>query len=169
MRACVGPAPCAQEQPDSAPAGSKAVHAFALGSIALCTILLIAPAPYHRIVFAGEVTRTLCDLGSRLIMVATLALTIGLAADIVVIAKIAHSVTAGLAAAAACIVLVALSHISLCARLLAGGASHAPSRRTPPSAGDSPSHYALQRCWNLTVHRFVSPITDPCVTDFRQA
>jgi hypothetical protein len=46
-------------------------------------------------------------------MVATLALAIGLAADIVVIAKIAHSVTAGLAAAAAaCTVLVALWHIS---------------------------------------------------------
>jgi hypothetical protein len=99
---------------ESLPSLSKGVHALALGAIALCTILLIAPAAYHRIVYAGEASREFYDLGGGFIMAATLALAIGLSADVyVVIAKIAHSGAVGLAAAGTALAaLLGLWHIS---------------------------------------------------------
>jgi hypothetical protein len=95
------------------PQSSKVVHAAALGLVALCAILLMAPAAYHRIVYGGEPSEEFYDLGSRFITAATMVLGLGLAADVyVVITKIAESEAAGLAAAAAAlIVLVVLWHV----------------------------------------------------------
>jgi len=80
----------------------------------LAIILLMAPAAYHRIVYAGEASQRFHDLGSRFLMIATLTLALGLATDIyVVITKIAASTLGGLfAGAGSFIVLVGLWHIS---------------------------------------------------------
>jgi hypothetical protein len=93
---------------------SKGVHALALAAIAVCTILLMAPAAYHRMVYSGEASREFYDLGSRFIMAATLALALGLSADIyVVIAKIVHSGAMGFVAAVAVLAtLLGLWHVS---------------------------------------------------------
>jgi len=56
----------------------------------------MAPAPYHRIVFAGENTEDMYRVGSTLVTGATLPLGLGLAGDVyVVIAKITGSFAIG--------------------------------------------------------------------------
>ena len=93
---------------------SKVAHALALALVALSTILLMAPAAYHRIVYSGEASETFYDLGGKFIMSATLTLALGLAFDVfVVIGKITHSLFLGLAAAMLSLIfLLALWHIS---------------------------------------------------------
>lgn len=82
------------ELPDAA----KYLHASALGLVALAVILLMMPAAYHRIVYAGEDSATFLRLGSRLVTAATVPLAFGLAADtIVTIEKMLGSQIAGLA------------------------------------------------------------------------
>ena len=82
---------------ENLPTVSKAVHALALGLIAISTILLMAPAAYHRIAYNGEASEHVLALGGRLLMSATLALALGLATDAyVVIAKISDSQLLGL-------------------------------------------------------------------------
>jgi hypothetical protein len=71
--------------------------------VALAVMLLMATAPYHRIVYAGEDTEDMYRVGSMLVNGETLPLALGLAGDVfVVIAKIAGSyairITAGSAA-----------------------------------------------------------------------
>jgi Family of unknown function (DUF6328) len=99
---------------DKLPGLSKATHAVALGLVALCTILLITPASYHRLVYGGEESGEFLKLGGRFVMAATVALALGLAADVyVVIAKIAVSQAIGIAAAAMSLgALVGLWHVS---------------------------------------------------------
>jgi uncharacterized protein DUF6328 len=95
------------------PTHSKATHAAALGLVAMSTILLMAPAAYHRIVYAGEASQRLHELGSRLIMAATISLALGLAADVyVVIAKIAGGIVGVSAALFAMVLLIGLWHLS---------------------------------------------------------
>jgi hypothetical protein len=93
---------------------SQEVHGAALASVALCTILLMAPAAYHRIVYQGEASEGFLLVGSRFLLAATGALAAGLAADaFVVMGKIADSNKAGLiAAVAAFIALTGLWHLS---------------------------------------------------------
>ena len=51
---------------------------------------MAAPAAYHRIAFSSEVTPQLLQLGNKIILAATLALALGLSADVyLVIARIA--------------------------------------------------------------------------------
>jgi Family of unknown function (DUF6328) len=79
------------------PAASKLVHAASLCLVALAVVLLMAPAPYHRIVYAGEDTQDMYRVGSALVTSATLPLALGLAGDVyVVIEKISGSVVAAL-------------------------------------------------------------------------
>jgi hypothetical protein len=81
------------------PATSRIAHAVSIGFVALAVMLLMAPAAYHRIVYAGEDSEGMHRTGSVLVTVATLPLAIGLAVDIfVVMAKIADSAAVGLAA-----------------------------------------------------------------------
>ena len=78
------------------PKPSIVVHAASLFLVALAVMMLMAPAPYHRIVYAGEDTQDMYRVGSALITGATLPLGLGLAGDIyVVIAKISGSFAIG--------------------------------------------------------------------------
>jgi uncharacterized protein DUF6328 len=87
---------------------SKIVHAASLFLVALAVVMLMAPAPYHRIVYAGEDTADLHRVGSALITAATLPLGLGLAGDVyVVIAKIAGSALIGVVSGASTFALLA--------------------------------------------------------------
>jgi Family of unknown function (DUF6328) len=99
---------------DKLPGASKATHALALGLVALSTILLMTPAAYHRIVYGGEESDEFLRLGSGFVMAATVALALGLTADVyVVIGKIAGSQTTGMVAAAVSLAaLLGLWHVS---------------------------------------------------------
>jgi hypothetical protein len=99
---------------DKLPGASKATHALALGLVALSTILLMTPAAYHRIVYGGEESDEFLRLGSAFVMAATVALALGLTADVyVVIGKIAGSQTTGMVAAAVSLAaLLGLWHVS---------------------------------------------------------
>ena len=94
------------------PASSRVIHAASLGCMTVAVILLIAPAAYHCIVFAGQDTEEVHRIGSRFITGATIPLALGLAGDIyVVFAKItASSVTALYVAAIALVFLVGFWH-----------------------------------------------------------
>ena len=91
---------------------SKIIHAASIFLVALAVVLLMAPAAYHRIVYAGEDTQDMHRVGSILVTVATVPLALGLAGDIyVVMAKIAGSPIAGLVAGVlGLIVLIGLWH-----------------------------------------------------------
>jgi len=66
------------------------VHAASLGLVAVAVILLMAPAAYHRIVYAGEDNPDMHRTGSILVTAATAPLAGGIAGDVyVVISKIA--------------------------------------------------------------------------------
>jgi hypothetical protein len=89
------------------PAASRHAHAISILLVALAIMLLMAPAAYHRIVYAGEDTAEMHRTGSILVTAATLPLALGLAGDIyVVMAKIGGSNTAGLVCAAAGLLLL---------------------------------------------------------------
>ncbi|HEU0154868.1 MAG TPA: DUF6328 family protein [Stellaceae bacterium] len=100
------------------PAVSRLTHAVCLCLVALSVILLMAPAAYHRIVFAGENTEEMHRVGSVMVTAATVPLAFGLAGDVyVVIARIAGSTTVGLASGAAALcLLVGLWHVFPVAR-----------------------------------------------------
>src|SRR5262249_5191971 len=92
---------------------SKAVHALALALVALCTILLMAPATYHRIAFSGEVTPQLLQLGNEFILAATLALAFGLSADVYLVSARIAGETVGRGTATLSLgMLVGLWHVS---------------------------------------------------------
>ena len=81
------------------PSASRIVHAASLLLVALAVVLLMTPAAYHRIVYAGEDTEDMHRVGSALVTAASAPLALGLAGDVyVVITKIAESPAAGLAA-----------------------------------------------------------------------
>jgi len=91
------------------PDGSKIVHAVSIGLVALSVMLLMAPAAYHRIVFAGEDSPAMHRVGSILITAATLPLALGLAGDVyVVIGKIVGPHTGVWAGALSLVLLLAL-------------------------------------------------------------
>jgi hypothetical protein len=98
---------------DRLPADSKLLHAVSLGLLALTTILLMAPAAYHRIVYAGEDAEEFHRTGSAMVTAATVPLAIGLGCDVhVVIAKIAGSPTIGaIVAATATLGFIGLWHV----------------------------------------------------------
>jgi hypothetical protein len=78
------------------PKASIVVHAASLFLVALAVMMLMAPTPYHRIVYAGEDTEDMYRVGSALVMGATLPLGLGLAGDVyVVVAKISGSFAIG--------------------------------------------------------------------------
>jgi hypothetical protein len=91
---------------------SQAMHALSLGLVALTVILLMAPAAYHRIVYAGEDAAEFHRTGSILVTVATVPLALGMSADLfVVMAKIAGIEAGGIIAALALVGFVALWHV----------------------------------------------------------
>jgi hypothetical protein len=90
------------------------VHGLALACIAAATMLLMAPAAYHRIVYGGEVSEDVYRLGGKLIMAGTFMLAIGLAADThVIVTKTTGNSMAGMTTAGVSFLLLAgLWHIS---------------------------------------------------------
>ena len=88
---------------------SKLAHAFALCSIALTIILLMAPAALHRITFSGQNTERFHRMGSAFVIAAAVPLAFGISADIyVAIAKALGSAPIGIAVACALAALLAV-------------------------------------------------------------
>jgi hypothetical protein len=92
---------------------SKIAHAASLFMVGLSVVLLIAPAAYHRIVYAGEDSQDMHRVGSALVTAATVPLALGLVGDVyVVITKIVGTPTAGLIAGSlALVVLIGFWHV----------------------------------------------------------
>jgi len=89
------------------PSASKITHAASLFLVALAVVLLMAPAAYHRIVYAGEDSQDMHRVGSVLVTAATIPLALGLVGDVyVVITKIVGSRTGGLIAGSLALVLL---------------------------------------------------------------
>jgi hypothetical protein len=73
------------------PAALKLVHLVSLSLIAISTILLLAPAPYHRIVERGEETESFYRVASKLTLSSLPPMAAGIAADFfVVVYKISN-------------------------------------------------------------------------------
>lgn len=66
----------------------KILHLASLTSIALCTILLIAPAAYHRIVYRGEDSEELHDFTSKALLWAMGFLGLGICGDFYIVARV---------------------------------------------------------------------------------
>ncbi len=64
----------------------KSVHGIALLLVCLSVLLLMSPAAYHRIVYAGEDSAQFHKVGSWLVTLSTIPLALGLAADVFVVA-----------------------------------------------------------------------------------
>jgi Family of unknown function (DUF6328) len=85
---------------DRLPVSSRYVHLASLGAIALTTVLLIAPAAYHRIVERGEDTPSFLRFASATLVASLVTLGLGMAGDLyVVVGKVTES--RGIAIAAA--------------------------------------------------------------------
>ena len=82
------------------PRSWQIVHFISLLATTIATVLLIAPAAYHRIHEAGEDTEHFHKVASRLLLMALVFLGPGMAGDLfVVIAKVTQSPgTAGICA-----------------------------------------------------------------------
>ena len=92
---------------------SKLVHLVALGLVALTVIWLMAPAAFHRIVYAGEDTPEFHALGTRFLLAASVTLALGISADlgVVVMKVVVSGMAGGIAAAVSLIVLAGLWHV----------------------------------------------------------
>jgi hypothetical protein len=67
------------------PESVKSIHGAALLFVALSIVLLMAPAAYHRLVYAGEDSEGFLRTGSRFVTLSTVPLALGLAADVYVV------------------------------------------------------------------------------------
>src|ERR1700756_4121765 len=94
------------------PVVSMIMHATTLVLVTLTVVLLMAPAAYHRIVYAGEASADMYRVGSALVTSATIPLALGLVGDTyVVMTKITASAGAAtVAAGAVFILLIGLWH-----------------------------------------------------------
>ena len=95
------------------PTASMIMHATSLFLVAFAVVLLMAPAAYHRIVYAGEDSEDMHRVGSVLVTAATVPLALGLAGDVyVVVTRIMGSPTVGLIAGSlALVLLIGLWHV----------------------------------------------------------
>jgi hypothetical protein len=85
---------------DKLPESSKYIHLTSLALMAISIILLMTPAPYHRIVERGEDTEHFQRFASRLVLWAMVPLALGLSGDFfVLVRKVSQSaLAAGVAA-----------------------------------------------------------------------
>jgi DMSO reductase anchor subunit len=72
---------------DKLPVSSRYVHLASLALVALSTILLIAPAAYHRLVEQGEETEHFHRFASRMVIAAMVPLSLGVSGDFFVVAR----------------------------------------------------------------------------------
>jgi hypothetical protein len=85
---------------ESLPGWVRVVHFVSLAFIALATIVLMAPAAYHRIVEQGEDTERFCTFASRMVLLALALLAPGFSLDLFVVLYRAGFPSAALAASA---------------------------------------------------------------------
>jgi hypothetical protein len=78
---------------DSLPPSSKYIHLISLALMALCIILLMSPAAYHRIVERGEDTEDMHRFASRMLLFAMVPLPLGISGDFYVVVKKAMNST----------------------------------------------------------------------------
>jgi hypothetical protein len=84
------------------PAGSKYLHLAALSLVAVAIVFLMLPAAYHRLVEEGEDTERLHSVASVSVIAAMVALALGVAGDLFVVArKVTESDAVALALTAA--------------------------------------------------------------------
>jgi hypothetical protein len=69
----------------SLPDALKRLHLISLAGIAISTMLLMAPAAYHRIVEGGESTEPVLKFTSRMLLAAMVFLALGIAGDVYVV------------------------------------------------------------------------------------
>jgi Family of unknown function (DUF6328) len=82
------------------PQTSRLVHGASLLAIAVCLVLLVAPAAFHRIAFDGNDTERFYKIGSRLVTAALLPLALGVSGDVyVAMERILGNSTAAIATA----------------------------------------------------------------------
>ena len=87
---------------DSLPQSLKLVHMASLLCSAVCAILLIAPAAYHRIALCGEDSEQFIRFASRWLCIALVPLALALTGDAtVVVWKVTHSMELALSVAVA--------------------------------------------------------------------
>lgn len=112
--------------------GAQILHVASLLMIVLSVMLLMAPAAYHRIVYAGEDSEEMHRTGSLMITLATVPLALGLVGDLyVVIAKIAGAAIGLIAAVGAFVLLVGLWYAYPLAALRGrDGSSEKPARQS---------------------------------------
>jgi hypothetical protein len=112
------------------PVVSMIMHATSLVLVTLTVVLLMAPAAYHRIVYAGEASVDMYRVGSALVTSATIPLALGLAGDMyVVMTKITASAAPAIVAAGAVfILLIGLWHAY---PLVRAGKAHRPRSKKP--------------------------------------
>jgi len=78
---------------ETLPAAVQQVHLVSLLLVIVSTILLMAPAAYHRIVEQGQDTASFHHIASRLLITATAVLALGISGDVfVVVSKVSGSV-----------------------------------------------------------------------------
>jgi uncharacterized protein DUF6328 len=94
------------------PPAIKLAHGMALLCIALTIVLLMAPAAYHRIVYAGEDSEAFRRIGGRFVAASTIPLALGLATDVFVVATkiVSSEIGAMVAGLAVLLMLVGLWH-----------------------------------------------------------
>lgn len=84
------------------PHTSQLIHLAALGCVALASVLLIAPAAYHRLAEHGDATPRFYQYASRLVQASLVPLGLGMATDLyVVVTNVFNSSNDGLLASAA--------------------------------------------------------------------
>ena len=73
------------ERFEQLPSALKELHIVSLLLVAFCTILLITPAAYHRIVEAGEDSERFHAFASRMLLCAMVFLAFGVSGDFLVV------------------------------------------------------------------------------------
>jgi len=81
---------------------AKAVNTGSLLLLVLAMVLLMTPAPYHRLAEGGESTEHFERVASRLVLAALSPLALGVAGDAFVVTEVALGNVAGIALAFAC-------------------------------------------------------------------
>jgi hypothetical protein len=95
------------------PVDWRLIHGAALICVGVSVAFLMAPAAYHRIVYAGEDSESFHRIGSRFVTASTIPLAFGLALDVAVVStKILQSYLASaLLGAGVLLLLIALWHL----------------------------------------------------------
>src|SRR5262249_5217556 len=72
----------------------KVLHLASLTSVAICTVLLITPAAYHRLVDEGEDSERLHHITAKLLLWAMVFLAIGICGDFYIVCRMTRLSTA---------------------------------------------------------------------------